>query len=345
MRELKKASSSASSAFPGKKIWRKQTQNCRSCTREYQPASYLGTTEFVRTARMAAQPALAGSKIGINIQGSTGRAGSWCRGGIFLPTPPLGGWTSTLYNDRANLAERKHAIPWDHLPILFRQALEFTYRLGAEYLWIDSLRILQGDELDWSVESKKMAGIYQNSKLTLAASWAENSNEDMFSSPKESVLGIRVEGLEKVGVVDDIYVCVKLAHMLEQFPLLNRAWVYQERLLSPRYLHFSPVELICECNAEILCLCSGKDVTSERCMRETVEGRFAETRLCRGIEWDKERKVFKLRCKRFSWDMISQEFTATASRISKTDFLQLLEGPQNSGSWVKGTGTAAGITA
>lgn len=92
----------------------------------------------------------------------------------------------------------------------------------------------------WSLESKKMAGIYQSSRLTLAASWAENSNGDMASSPKEIARGIRVEGLERVGVLDDIFVRVLLPHGLKQFSLYRRPWVYQERLLSPRYLHLSP---------------------------------------------------------------------------------------------------------
>lgn len=211
---------------------------------------------------------------------------------------------------RANLAERKYAIPWDDLPNLFRQALKFTHLLGAEYLWIDSLCIIQGDHLDWSQESKKMAGIYQNAKLTLAASWAKNSNEDMFSSPKESVLGIRVKGLERVGVVDDIFVRVLLPHRLERFPLLRRAWVYQERLLSPRYLHFSPVELIWECNTEIFCQCSGKDVTSERGLGEMVEGRFAKESFWGRIKWDKEKKAFRLRSKASTWNMIVEEHSS-----------------------------------
>jgi hypothetical protein len=37
------------------------------------------------------------------------------------------------------------------------------------------------------------------------------------------------------------------------FPLLSRAWVYQECLLSPRVLHFSPNELIWACQEQFDC--------------------------------------------------------------------------------------------
>ena len=38
-----------------------------------------------------------------------------------------------------------------------------------------------------------------------------------------------------------------LKHNLERSELLNRAWVFQERVLSPRYLHFHQQQLFWEC--------------------------------------------------------------------------------------------------
>lgn len=211
---------------------------------------------------------------------------------------------------RANLAKHKHGIPWDTLPKLFRQALEFTTLLGSEYIWIDSLCIIQDDRLDWSQEAKKMADIYQNAKLTLAASWAGSSNDDMFGAPKESVLGIKVPGLNKVGVVDDVFVRVLLPHKLERFPLLSRAWVYQERLLSPRYLHFSPVELIWECNTTTTCQCSGTEIESERALGEQVTGRFAKETFWRGVEWNAQSGALSLRWKAATWNVLVQEYSS-----------------------------------
>jgi hypothetical protein len=41
----------------------------------------------------------------------------------------------------------------------------------------------------------------------------------------------------------------------DAFPLLFRAWVYQERLLSTRVLHFGAQELSWECNQALICEC------------------------------------------------------------------------------------------
>lgn len=59
--------------------------------------------------------------------------------------------------------------------------------------------------LDWSNEWKKMAGIYNSTKLMLAASCAEDSDGHMFYTPSKSKIGIKLEGLEKFGVIDDIF--------------------------------------------------------------------------------------------------------------------------------------------
>lgn len=41
----------------------------------------------------------------------------------------------------------------------------------------------------------------------------------------------------------------------KHFPLLTRGWMYQERLLSPRILHFGVQELVWECTEEYACEC------------------------------------------------------------------------------------------
>jgi hypothetical protein len=49
---------------------------------------------------------------------------------------------------------------------------------------------------------------------------------------------------------------VKHWEMLDSLPLLKRAWVFQERLLSPRVLHFTSQEMIFECLVGSWCECS-----------------------------------------------------------------------------------------
>ncbi|TGO33718.1 hypothetical protein BHYA_0230g00060 [Botrytis hyacinthi] len=43
----------------------------------------------------------------------------------------------------------------------------------------------------------------------------------------------------------------------DALPLLNGAWVYQERMLASRTLHFHPSEMILECKSGLFCECAG----------------------------------------------------------------------------------------
>ena len=81
---------------------------------------------------------------------------------------------------RATLASRLTSIPLSKLPKSFREAILITRRLGYAHIWIDSLCIVQDDPVDWERESAKMAEIYENAVLTLAASDAVDSQHGCF---------------------------------------------------------------------------------------------------------------------------------------------------------------------
>ncbi|KAF5873086.1 putative het domain-containing protein [Botrytis fragariae] len=46
-------------------------------------------------------------------------------------------------------------------------------------------------------------------------------------------------------------------------PLLSRAWVFQERQLAPRTLHFHPSELVMECKSGLRCECTVLEILNE----------------------------------------------------------------------------------
>lgn len=71
-------------------------------------------------------------------------------------------------------------IPWELLPTTFRDAIQVTKGLGIRYLWIDSLCIIQDDDVDWKEESSKMASIYQNSFLTICATAAPDDEAGLW---------------------------------------------------------------------------------------------------------------------------------------------------------------------
>jgi len=71
----------------------------------------------------------------------------------------------TPTTERATVPERLQGIRFDILPKMFQDAISITRILDIEYIWIDSLCIIQDDSEDWEVQSTKMNEIYENSFL------------------------------------------------------------------------------------------------------------------------------------------------------------------------------------
>jgi hypothetical protein len=80
-----------------------------------------------------------------------------------------------LMTTQASLARHFTSAPWDELPRLYQDAMIATRRLGLEYIWIDSLCIIQDSHNDWLSESHLMGQVYQYAHLTIIASHAADS--------------------------------------------------------------------------------------------------------------------------------------------------------------------------
>jgi Heterokaryon incompatibility protein (HET) len=153
------------------------------------------------------------------------------------------------------------------LPTVFQNAISICRRLRIQYLWIDKLCIIQHNKEDWIREGSKMASIFENSFLTLAASMAPDDSGKFFvQMDQESSKVSKLTGSAADGKTYTIYARRPIHHYLDDdwsgshttanAPLLTRAWVFQERLLAPRVLHFGE-ELTWECREESYCECSG----------------------------------------------------------------------------------------
>jgi hypothetical protein len=170
-----------------------------------------------------------------------------------------------LRTTSCNLASHKSDIPFGALPATFKDAVTFTRWLGVRYLWIDALCIVQDDESDWEQESGCMASIYEHSYMTLSADKAADSTKGLFSESERSLSqpeymfehaesDIRI--LMRPSIPHspiDGELGERVAH--PSFPLLSRAWAFQERILSPRVLHFGAEELYWECQQKTYCEC------------------------------------------------------------------------------------------
>jgi Heterokaryon incompatibility protein (HET) len=97
---------------------------------------------------------------------------------------------------KETLKEYKGMLPLDLMPQSFRDAMEVTRQLGFQYLWIDSICIIQDDEDDWRRESQQMGQIFERSCCTISAVDAldSDSNKDigLFLPRTEDPLTVRM---------------------------------------------------------------------------------------------------------------------------------------------------------
>jgi hypothetical protein len=157
---------------------------------------------------------------------------------------------------KANISQYLQAIPWDALSRTFQDAVTCTRRLGLDYLWIDSLCIIQDMRDDWIDQSPLMADYYSKSHITIAATASPDSAGGLFRKwPQFEFTGITTEGSPSQVIVRRMPEHLFESFVLDPFPLLSRAWVYQERLLSAAVLHFGPQELSWECKQTSICEC------------------------------------------------------------------------------------------
>jgi len=150
-----------------------------------------------------------------------------------------------LKTTQENYGRHINGINYSELPKSFQDAVLVTGSLGVEYLWIDSLCIIQDSTEDWQWECSRMSGVYSNSLLTIAAADAANSIAGFLSDyspppypPVEFpafVVEYPIPGQEAIG-------------FSWETTLSGRAWAMQERLLSPRVLSFRRDRLVWECN-------------------------------------------------------------------------------------------------
>jgi len=139
-------------------------------------------------------------------------------------------------------------LPMGSLPDTFRDAVTITRALGIQYLWIDSLCIIQDNTIDWEQQSAVMGSIYASSYMTIAASASRDSSGGCFL-PRATDTNVRIKCTLEDGKEGHVVVRPKACGFkdLDHSFLQTRAWVAQERLLSPRALHYDIDQIMWEC--------------------------------------------------------------------------------------------------
>ena len=182
------------------------------------------------------------------------------------------GTSSPLLTTTSTVEKNCQSLLIEDLPLLYRDAIAVVRRLGLQYLWIDSLCILQDSRADWLVESANMGGIYRNAILNIAAEASPDSEHGIFRSGDEHrhlstpmieltfySVDLNCEGTVYI-TPDHYYRAAK--------PLQARAWVLQENMFSPRKLHYHSDELPWSCETALIA--NESDPEQERNVRQVT---------------------------------------------------------------------------
>ncbi|KAL2066999.1 hypothetical protein VTL71DRAFT_1423 [Oculimacula yallundae] len=155
--------------------------------------------------------------------------------------------------------ERLHSflncIPDEAISTTFSDAIFIAKFLGYQYIWIDSLCIMQDDVDDWTRESTSMSNVYGKSALNISAAAARDGSYGCFFTRQEQ-WQCKIYNPFMTGSTDLIALPNDFrAIMLDDMPLMKREWVLQERILAPRTLHCAASQLFWECNDLDACEC------------------------------------------------------------------------------------------
>ena len=168
---------------------------------------------------------------------------SYCWGNVSDGKP----LTTTL----SSISSMKERLEWNVLPALFKDVITIARKLGVQYIWIDSLCIIQDSKEDWEIESSKMASYYGNAYITLAADMTTNPYQTILVARDEYLLSQRFEVEDGRGGLTFIEVRNHDYSFRTNFSritkLHDRAWVFQESVLSPRIIHYTSGALFWEC--------------------------------------------------------------------------------------------------
>ena len=179
---------------------------------------------------------------------------------ISKDSPPKGSyitlshrWAAQPYTKLkpSTMAQLQHGIDVASLPQIFQDTITIARHLRIKHLWIDALCIIQDEDnnADWEKESQNMDKIYSCAFLNVSATMSIDGSESLFKERSwdlllPSEIELEVNGLnQKYYVLDgDIWY-----DDIIDAPLNKRGWVFQERFLARRVLHFGQRQMGWEC--------------------------------------------------------------------------------------------------
>ncbi|RDL41417.1 uncharacterized protein BP5553_01396 [Venustampulla echinocandica] len=159
-----------------------------------------------------------------------------------------------LKTTRATIAERLQGIGVDTMPQTFRDAVTLARVLNIQYIWIDSLCIVQDDSLDWQVESSKMSEIFSNAYLTVITAAGASCYDSFLQRdlprptcivPFQFNLSGYVKG--RLGFRYRHHWATDKMAEIRVGRWITRGWTFQEERLAKRVLMFGESKFFFDC--------------------------------------------------------------------------------------------------
>lgn len=153
--------------------------------------------------------------------------------------------TLTKENRKALQSEGGLARVMQLVPLTVRDAMLLVKKLDEQYLWVDSLCIVQDDEEDRYKQIAAMDRVYRSAKLTVIAVSGRDA--------EAGLPGVRCDSRYTNQAIEEVQ-SLTLANMLpgkreiiDRSLWNQRGWTYQERLFSRRLLFFAQDQVYFEC--------------------------------------------------------------------------------------------------
>ncbi|KAF5610209.1 uncharacterized protein FSUBG_3442 [Fusarium subglutinans] len=170
-------------------------------------------------------------------------------------------WQTTTKNLGTRLTEFNIV----ELPKTLSDTVQVVRNFGLKWAWIDSLCIVQDDKDDWAREAVKMASIYQNALVTISADSSQDAKAGLHNEKSCSIFNdrdsVKICSQLSTGEESSIFLFPEqetridrsatnlrdMGDLLSHCALRDRGWTMQERILSPRIIHFASDQLYWEC--------------------------------------------------------------------------------------------------
>lgn len=126
------------------------------------------------------------------------------------------------------------------LPKAIADAIDVTRKLGYRYLWVRELCMT---DTEFSEDSLRFLSIYAQAALMLTASAGPEAKHGLYHDRK-------LLCSPALGTGKDRYFrpqALRWMECIEQSPLAGRGWNVVERMLAPRIVHFTNLQMVWEC--------------------------------------------------------------------------------------------------